>query len=160
MGVFFNQYSFLLLALGLAVLAGVILLTRKPRWNDYLAFAAILTGLILAWVILHPRQTPLMDDARKVREMIGAGVPVLLEYQSPYCLACTAMQPTVDALEAELGETTHIIRVNAQETVGHDLASLYGLGFTPTFILFDANGNEVWREVGRLDPQQVRDSIQ
>jgi len=160
MTTFINQYSFLLLAVGLTVLAGVILLTRRPRWNDYLAFAAILTGLVLAWVILHPRQTPLMDDAIEVREMIGAGTPVLLEYQSPYCLACTAIKPVVDALEAELGDTAHIIRINAQEKVGHDLAGLYGLGFTPTFILFDAGGNELWREVGRLDPQRVRNSIQ
>lgn len=160
MGALLNQYSFLVLALGLSILAGIILLTRKPHWNDYLAFAAILTGLILAWVILHPRQTPLMDDARKVREMIGAGKPVLLEYQSPYCLACTAIKPVVDNLEVELGDTAQIIRINAQEKVGHDLAGHYGLGFTPTFILFDARGNELWREVGRLDSQRVRDSIQ
>ncbi len=159
MAAFINQYSFLLLAAGLSILAGVILLTRKPRWNDYLAFAALVMGLLLAWVILHPRQTPLMDDARKVREMIGAGTPVLLEYQSPYCLACTAVQPVVDGLEQDAGETLHIIRINAQETVGNDLAAHYGLGFTPTFILFDARGNELWREVGSLDVQHVRDSI-
>lgn len=160
MGIFINQYSFLLLSAGLVLLAGVILLTRRPRWNDYLAFAAILTGLLIAWAVLHPRQTPLMDNARKVREMIGAGIPVLLEYQSPYCLACTAIQPSVDGLEAELGEAIHIIRINAQETVGRELGALYSLSFTPTFILFDGRGNELWREVGGLEVQRVRDSIE
>ena len=80
----FRQYSFVLIALGLVVAAGFILLTNKPKWNDYLAFGVIVTGLITAWAILHPRQTPLMDDARKVQAMIGAGTPVLLEFQSPY----------------------------------------------------------------------------
>ncbi|HEY6073215.1 MAG TPA: thioredoxin family protein [Anaerolineales bacterium] len=156
---FLNQYSFVLLAIGLILMAGLVLLTRKPRWNDYLAFAVLTIGLFGAWVILHPRQTPLMDDARMVREMIGAGTPVLLEYQSPYCLACTAIQPVVDSLEAELGARAHIIRINAQETAGRELAPVYKFGYTPTFILFDAEGNELWREVGGLDAARVRDSL-
>ena len=44
----------------------------------------VIIGMTLAWVGLHPRQTPLMDDAKMVQEMIGQGKPVLLEFQSPY----------------------------------------------------------------------------
>lgn len=80
----FRQYSFVVIALGLVIAAGFILLTNKPKWNDYLAFGVIAAGLITAWVILHPRQTPLMDDAKMVQAMIGAGTPVLLEFQSPF----------------------------------------------------------------------------
>ena len=80
----FNQYSYLFLALSLTIVAGLVLLTRKPKWNDYLAFCVIAAGLFTAWIIVHPRQTPLMEDAKMVQEMIGAGTPVLLEFQSPY----------------------------------------------------------------------------
>ena len=80
----FREYSFILLAFGLVLIAGYILLINKPKWNDYMAFAAIVTALVTAWVILHPRQTPLMDDAKSVQAMIGAGTPVLLEFQSPF----------------------------------------------------------------------------
>jgi thiol-disulfide isomerase/thioredoxin len=159
MSTFFNQYSFLILSVGLIIVAGLILLAQKPKWNDYLAFAVIAGGLILAWSILHPRQTPLMDDAKAVQAMIGAGTPVLLEFQSPYCMACTAIQPTVDALEAELGGQIHIIRLNIQESVGRELTTAYGFEFTPTFIFFDAEGAEVWRQIGGLDAQKVRDSL-
>ena len=41
-----------------------------------------------------------------------------------------------------------------------ELAPVYGFNFTPTFIFFDAQGNEVWRTIGNFDPQNVRDSIQ
>ncbi|HET7143323.1 MAG TPA: hypothetical protein VFI68_04805 [Anaerolineales bacterium] len=54
----------------------------------------------------------------------------------------------------------HIIRLNIQETVGRELAPVYNFEFTPTFIFFDAQGNEVWRMVGEFDPQKVRDSLQ
>jgi K+-transporting ATPase A subunit len=84
MGLVINQYSFLLIAAALTLVAGLVLLSNKPKWSDYLAFGVIVISLIMAWIIMHPRQTPLMDDAKMVKEMIGAGKPVLLEFQSPY----------------------------------------------------------------------------
>jgi len=79
-----NQYSFVAVSILLALAAGIILLRSQPKFKDFLAFGIILTGLLLAWIVLHPRQTLLMNDAIKVKEMIGAGKPVLLEFQSPY----------------------------------------------------------------------------
>ena len=70
------------------------------------------------------------------------------------------MKPVVDELENELGENLHVIRLNAQEIVGRELAPVYGFSFTPTFIFIDGDGNEVWREVGGLDTQRVRESLE
>ena len=84
MAALLTQYSYIFIALGFVFIAGLILLSNRPRWNDFLAFAVIVGGLAAAWVTLHPRQTPLMDDAKEVQAMIGAGTPVLLEFQSPY----------------------------------------------------------------------------
>ena len=70
------------------------------------------------------------------------------------------MKPVVDELEKEAGDKIHIIRLNIQERVGMDLAPVYGFEFTPTFIFFDAQGNELWRTVGSIDPQSVRDSLE
>jgi len=84
MGSIANQYSFLLIAAALTVVAGLVLLSNRPKWNDFLAFGVIVVGLVTAWIVMHPRQTPLMDDAKEIQAMIGAGKPVLLEFQSPY----------------------------------------------------------------------------
>ena len=62
--------------------------------------------------------------------------------------------------EVSIGKKIHIIRVNIQDEVGRNLAEVYGFEFTPTFIFFDAEGNELWRMIGEFDPQKVRDSIQ
>jgi len=69
------------------------------------------------------------------------------------------MKPVVDGLEKELDGQLHFIRLNIQEPVGMELAPVYDFQYTPTFIYFDAQGNELWRTVGSFDPQQVRDSI-
>lgn len=64
----------------------------------------------------------------------------------------------MDGLELELGEKVRIIRVNLREPLGRELASIYGVEFMPAFILFDAQGIELWRQIGGLDPDRVRDS--
>lgn len=70
------------------------------------------------------------------------------------------MKPVVDELENELGNEILFIRLNIQEEVGRELAPVYGFEFTPTFIYFDESGEELWREVGGLDTQRVRQSVE
>lgn len=70
------------------------------------------------------------------------------------------MKPVVDELENELGDQILFIRLNIQEKVGRELAPVYDFEFTPTFIYFDENGDELWRDVGGLDPQQVKESVE
>jgi membrane protein implicated in regulation of membrane protease activity len=79
-----NQYSALWIAIALVAIIGLVLLQRGFKWTDVLALGVVVAGLLVAWMLLHPRQTPLMQDSRQVQEMIGAGTPVLLEFQSPY----------------------------------------------------------------------------
>ena len=79
-----NQYSALWIAGAFLLLVALILFREKPRVRDFVALGVVIIGLVLAWVLLHPTQTPLMEDAKLVQEMIGQGKPVLLEFQSPY----------------------------------------------------------------------------
>lgn len=155
----FNQYSALWIAAALVLAVAFSLLRHKPGVRDFLALGVVVAGLTVAWLILHPVQTPLMEDAQKVQSMIGQGRPVLLEFQSPYCIACTQAKPIVDRLERELEGQVLFIRLNIQEEAGRELAAAYRFQYTPTFIYFDAQGNEVWREIGRLDTQRVRESL-
>ncbi|MFZ5912486.1 MAG: hypothetical protein ACOYYU_20975 [Chloroflexota bacterium] len=80
-----NQYSALWIAAALlALVVAITVFSHKPGVRDFLALGVIVAGLATAWMILHPVQTPLMENAQKVQAMIGQGQPVLLEFQSPY----------------------------------------------------------------------------
>jgi thioredoxin 1 len=145
----------------LTIVAAIVLLTRGPKWTDFLAFGAIVTGLAIAWLTLHPRQTPLLGDAASVQAAIlESDVPVLLEFQSPYCIVCTQLRPVVDRIEMQSGGRLAVIRVNIQESTGRDLARHYAVEFAPTFIFIDAQGEESWREVGGIDAARVLGSIE
>ena len=69
------------------------------------------------------------------------------------------MKPVVDRLENDMDGKLEIIRVNIQDSVGRELARNFGFEYTPTFIFFDGNGNELWRQVGGLDTERVRSSL-
>lgn len=66
------------------------------------------------------------------------------------------MKPVVDRVEQEFEGRLLVIRLNIQESLGQELAPVYGFEYTPTFIFFDENGNELWRTVGEFDEARVR----
>ena len=70
------------------------------------------------------------------------------------------MKPIVDGVEQEYKGKLMVIRLNIQEQVGRELAPVYMFEYTPTFIFFDAQGNELWRSVGNLDLDKLRQSLE
>lgn len=75
-----NQYSFVIFSIFFIFVVGYFLLRNRPGTKNYLAFGLVVLGILLTWAVLRPRQM----NAEKVKETIGAGKPVLLEFQSPY----------------------------------------------------------------------------
>ena len=79
-----NQYSAIWMAGIFVLLVALIIFRHKPTSGKIIALGVMVLGLGVAWSLLRPQQTPLMDDAKAVQAMIGQGQPVLLEFQSPY----------------------------------------------------------------------------
>lgn len=65
----------------------------------------------------------------------------------------------MNGLRTELGQQLVILQVDIYTTAGRELSSEYNGVFTPTFIFFNLDGEEVWRTVGSLDAEQVRASM-
>ena len=65
----------------------------------------------------------------------------------------------MNELKEEFPETLQVVSVDVQSALGRELVREYG-NFTPTFIFYDEQGTELWRSVGALDADQVRQSLQ
>ncbi|MCL4181629.1 MAG: thioredoxin family protein [Verrucomicrobia bacterium] len=148
---YFNHYSAPILAAVLLAGGLSLVLRRGGKMRQWLVLGGAMVALGAAWGMFRPVATP----ATAV-----AGLPWLLEVQSPYCLGCVAIKPAVDRLERELQGRLALRRVDIQSAEGRQLASQYGSELTPTFIFFDSSGQEQWRSVGRLDVARVRTSLQ
>lgn len=66
-----------------------------------------------------------------------------------------AAKPVVDRLEERWTPELSVIRVNLQDPAAAPLARQYGAQYTPTFLLFDGQGQLLLRSVGAIDPEAV-----
>lgn len=78
-----NQYSFLIFAL-LALGGLVIFLARKGIGrSELLTIGALVLGLAVAYLIFNPT-TPAGSETQQIDRLVGQGIPVLIEFESPY----------------------------------------------------------------------------
>lgn len=134
-------------ALALLVVLGWRVVHRRGyRRRDLGFFGAALVVLIGSWWWMRPPAT-----ATPLEVALQRGLPVLLEVQSPFCLGCIAMRPTIDRVEQAWAGRVSVLRVNYPGEEARQLAKRYGLKMVPSFLLFDATGRERWRATGQVD---------
>lgn len=78
-----NHNSTIILGLGIMALAGFFLLRDGFKRTDLFYLGILAALLVLLWLGLRPRQV-LPGQGAELKSQIGAGLPVLLEIQSPF----------------------------------------------------------------------------
>jgi thioredoxin-like negative regulator of GroEL len=68
-------------------------------------------------------------------------------------------KPIVDGLEREIGDRVQVLRLNVLSPVGRAAASAYAVRAVPTFVLFNADGEMVYYQVGSPDKDAIRQEI-
>lgn len=57
------------------------------------------------------------------------------------------------------GAALRVVQIDVTSPSGKEAGRRLRWEFTPTFILVDGEGRELWRAVGALDPERVRRSL-
>ena len=65
----------------------------------------------------------------------------------------------MDGLEQEWDGRVTLIRVDVDSEAGRTWAVNRRATFTPSFLLFDSAGKEIWRGAGVLNPAEVRAAL-
>lgn len=156
---FLNQFSFLLLAAGLLLGLVMFLRQRGPAEGSLIALLALSIGLIFAFTFFRPTGGESFSSS-SLEKSVSAGQPLLIEFQSPYCIACMAIEPIVKQVELDHAENLGVIRVNVLDHGVESILNRYQFRYTPTFVFLDAQGEELWRMVGTLDPERVKSTME
>ncbi len=69
------------------------------------------------------------------------------------------MKPIVDGIESQYAGRLTVLHVDVTQAAGREVAREFGFQFTPTFIYFGADGQELWRSVGSLNDDQLNRSM-
>ncbi len=86
-----------------------------------------------------------LDDAT----FFGAidGQVTVVDFWAPWCGPCTTLHPLFDRAATDHTPTAlQFVRVNVDDSPG--VAAAFDVMSIPTIIVFDANGNEIDREIG------------
>ena len=96
------------------------------------------------------------------QEVLQSPIPVLINFEAPWCGLCRIVHPLLLQFQVECGEEIKIVSINADENF--QLSTTYRLKSLPTLILID-NGNVKQRlerfrcrEDLRLALKQIKDS--
>ncbi len=129
------------------------------RRNMFIVLAVILAVLLVlayrdnpsARQDSEPEVAAAVDDAGGDASVVGGeepadGLPRFVEVGADSCVPCKMMQPVLDELRSDYaGELTVEF---ADVWKNPELGDRYGVRTIPTQIIYDAEGNEVFRHTG------------
>lgn len=84
-------------------------------------------------------------DANFEVEVLGADVPVLVDFWATWCAPCRMLAPTIDSLAADFAGKAKIGKVNVDEN--STVSAKYGIRSIPTMMIFKG-GQMVDQAVG------------
>ena len=96
------------------------------------------------------------NDANFEQEVLRAPGTVLVDFFTPSCAPCQALEPHLRALDQQLGNRLKIVRVNAHSApqfAGHSRVQT-----APTLIIFK-NGQAIQTIAGAPPPQRLRQFV-
>ena len=98
------------------------------------------------------QNTLTFTDANFDADVIGANVPVLVDFWAQLCGPCRSMAPTVDTVAEEYAGRLKVGKVDVDSNGG--TAMRYQIRSIPTLLLFK-NGQVVEQRVGALGKSEV-----
>ena len=97
------------------------------------------------------RSRGIMPDLSEIELLIGSGKPTFLEGWSETCVYCKMSEVVLRALKEEYKQDVNFIVIDVANRYLEDVTPTvkqFEIFSTPTYIIFDNNGDEIYRSVG------------
>ena len=93
------------------------------------------------------------DQSNWQAEVVGSGVPVLVDFWAPWCGPCRALGPTIDRVADQFAGRVKVGKVNVDDN--YDLATQYNISTIPRLMIFKGSDQPVQTLVGAVSEQEI-----
>jgi thioredoxin 1 len=108
---------------------------------------ALLAGVVVAVAVRRNQSGPMeMPVEYKPENLLGKGLPTLIDLGSDKCVSCKMMIPVMEQLRTDFAGKLQVDFLDARKYP--ELVTLYGIKLIPTQIFYDATGKELFRHEG------------
>ncbi len=97
-----------------------------------------------------------LTDSNFDEEVLGAKLPVLVDFWAAWCGPCRTMGPVIEQIAEEFEGQLKVAKLNVDDNPGS--ASFYGIRGIPTMILFK-EGKPVEEVIGAVPKEQLVEVI-
>lgn len=154
-----NQYSYVLFA-GLLILGVAVVMWRWRRGPVWLRAGLIIVVTLGVFVLGTSRRYPTSEvtTLAEADAILTNEQPTFVMLYSNYCVGCLAALPSVRDLSGQLAANNiDTLLVNIHDNTGEALVERFKFVFSPTYLVFGPNGEEVLRAnaLPRLDQIQL-----
>lgn len=81
---------------------------------------------------------------------------VMVDFFAEWCGPCKMLAPNLKAMKDQLGNAVKVVKIDVDKNPS--IAAQFQVRGVPTLLLFK-NGQQVWRQSGLLQPQQLIDVV-
>lgn len=92
----------------------------------------------------------------KFNDIIQSETPTLVDFFATWCGPCKAMQPVLDQLKHEMGESIRILKIDVDQN--QEVAEKFKIRGVPTFVFFK-KGEILWRQSGGMTFNTLKDKV-
>jgi len=113
--------------------------------------------LLIFTILAFPYQTTFSEpsiDRRFPKEIAKISLPKLLDFGAGTCIPCKKMAPILQELSEEYKGRVVIKIIEVYQE--RELTRTNGIRLIPTQIFFDAKNQEVYRHIGFMDKEQIK----
>ena len=109
--------------------------------------AALLAGVVVAVAVRRNQSGTLeMPQEYRPENLVGKGLPALIDLGSDKCVSCKMMLPVIEELRIEFAGKLQVDFLDVRKYP--ELSDMYGIKLIPTQIFYDASGKELFRHEG------------